>query len=355
MGTCGISWARRLLLLTAIGLLGSLALSAPALADGLGSITDALPTSGTPLSATVDGTVQPALPAVQATTTALGSTAPVADGTAPAAQPTGPVAQAVTPVVQAAAPIAQATAPVLEATSHVLTATAPVVDMATTTVVETTAPLLEAAGAAVEGTAPLLASTTTLAASLTETVPQVSTAAVGDVVDGAATASTTSRLPLPGPVASQGATGESSAGPLTPDSAALSATSAGELAGAHAPVLPQTELVVGASRHQRADLFDGRPVDVTTLGGDSRALVPGSGKAGEASAAAPFRSRHNAPSAPVAPSSVTAGSSGGGALLLIAALAAALLLAAPELSRRLRLMLVPPPLPVALPSLERPG
>jgi hypothetical protein len=47
--------------------------------------------------------------------------------------------------------------------------------------------------------------------------------------------------------------------------------------------------------------------------------------------------------------------SGSGAAPLVAALVAALLVAVPGLSRRLRLELAPWPLPISLPSLERPG
>jgi hypothetical protein len=318
---CGMRPARRLLLLTAVAACGSLVLSAPAFAQGgLGSITNAgVPQTGTSLDKAVDDNLEAA--------------APILDSASPALDAGGPVVEAADPVVQkTATPVLQVAAPVLDTAAPVLETTTPVVQAAATVAAPVTQPVSDVTASAL-GTVDELMRVTKQAGAPT----------VGPAQDNAtpAPADTTSvRAVRTNPEVSSG--GEASVDT--------------ELGGSRniAPVTPSRGPDV--TRHAASSATQSQSLAPTTWASDSWTPVPGASDSHPAtSAKAPRVPSRHGPSVPATPSSISAGSFGGGALLVFAALAVLLLLAAPGMSRRLRLVLALPPLPVALSPLERPG
>jgi hypothetical protein len=321
---CGTRSARRLLLLTAVAALGSLTLSAPAFAQGgLGSITSAvLPKTGTSLDKAVDDNLEAAAPI-------LDTASPVIDAAAPVVETAAPVVQAADPVVQkTATPVLRSAAPVLDAAAPVLETTAPVVQAASTAVAPVTQPVSDVTASAL-GTV--------------DEVVQAAPPAVGSAQDDATP-------PSPNTI--------SAGGVQMPE-----VSSEGEASA-------DTRLLGGSRNNVPATLW--RLRDLTRRAGSSAPhwqssppttwasdpwspVLDASDSRPAMSARAPGAPSRHGPSVPATPSSISAGSFGGGALLVLAALAALLLLAAPGMSRRLRLMLAFPPLPVALSPLERPG
>jgi hypothetical protein len=320
--SCGKRSARRLLLLTAVAAVGSLALSAPAFAQGgLGSLTNAvLPETGTSLDTVVDDNLQAAAPVLDTASPAVDAAAPVLDAAAPVAQAADPVVHKTTaPVLQAAAPVLDTAAPLLETTASVaIPVTQPVSDLTASTL-ETVNEVVPTADAPAAGTAPAHG----------ETVP---TASESTVVRATQTLTTGDGIAGP-PVAADRASSSRSTGALAPSSRGRDFGRHVGSSTAH-PQSPSFTTAAIGPWSPKADAAGGRP---------------------RTSAKAPGTPSRHGPGIPTPPSSISAGSFGGGALLVLAALAALLLLAAPGMSRRLRLMLALPPLPVALLPLERPG
>jgi cell wall-associated NlpC family hydrolase len=330
---CGMRRARRLLLLTALTALGSLVLSAPAFAEGgLTSIVGgALPETGTSLDQAVDDNLEAAAPILDTASPVVDTASPVLDAATPVVEATKPVVQETTaPVLQAAAPVLDAAAPVLETTAPVLettsTLTAPVLDTTSTL------------------TAPVLETTSTLTAPVTESISEATapTFGAGSTADSEGGAGTT-------PEMAPGLSSDVDTAVATEQ--AVGATGSSTLAASSSRRgLPQR-----IGRHST----DPRPSPLGTPSFDTWssavATARESGGRPEMSAKAPGTPNRHWPSVPSAPSSVAAGLFGGGGLLVLGALAAILLLTAPGMGRRLRLVLVSPPLSVALPSLERPG
>jgi hypothetical protein len=292
--SCGKTSARRLLLLTAVAAFGSLALSAPAFAQGgLGSITNAaLPKTGTSLDQAVDDNLQAA----------------------------APVLDTASPVVDAAAPVLDAAAPFVQAAATVTTpVTQPVSDVRASTL-ETVNEVVQTVEPPVAGTVP----------------------AHGEKV-AAASDSTAVRATQSVTTGNGGTAGPSGA-----------AEQAGSLRSNGVPAAASRGRDFG--RHGGSSATHPQSPSFTTAATGSWSPKPETaGDRPRTSAKAPGTPSRHGPSVPTPPSSVSAGSFGGGALLVLAALAALLLLAAPGMSRRLRLMLALPPLPVALLPLERPG
>jgi hypothetical protein len=312
--SCGKRSARRLLLLIAVAAFGSLILAAPAFAQGgLASLANTvLPETGSSLDNAVDDDLAAAAPILDTATPVADAAAPVLDAAAPVVEAADPVVQKTTaPVLQTAAPVLDGVAPVLETTTSVV--------QAATTV-----------------TAPVTQPVSDLTASTLETVDEVAQAP---------------------DVASTG-----------PDSTAVEAarTANGDVGAAVDTDRAGSSRGYGASAAAPRGRDHGRNVgNSATYSQSSQLTIPAvdpwspapaaSASRPAASAKAPGAPSPHGPSVPAPPSSISAGSFGGGALFGLAALGALLLLAAPGMSRRLRLMLALPPLPVALSPLERPG
>jgi len=305
--------ARRLLLLIAVAAFGSLILSAPAFAHGgLASLTSAvLPENGSSVDKAVDDNLAAAAPILDTATPVADAAAPVLDAAAPVVEAADPVVQKTTaPVLQTAAPVLDGVAPALETTTPVVRAVATVTDSVTRAVSDLTASTLET----VDEVAPPPDASTGSGSTMVEAA-RVVNGDVGAAVD-------TNQAP------SSQRYGASAAAPRGRDH--------GRNVGNSATYSQSSQLTIPA-------------VDPWSPAPAASASRPA------ASAKAPGAPSPHGPSVPAPPSSISAGSFGGGALFGLAALGALLLLAAPGMSRRLRLMLAFPPLPVALSPLERPG
>jgi hypothetical protein len=300
--------ARRLGGMLAVVSAISLFSSAPALAQSLGSITQA------------------AAPAVE--------------------QATAPVTQAAAPVTQAAAPVTQAAAPVAQAAAPVVQAAAPVLQQATAPVAETVAPAVQAAAPVLASAAPVVKSATASTGALASTKV---VAPAAPVLAGTTKTLDETTRPLTAPSSDpQEPAGTPSAVDQPPVSG--SSTSAGLPPSNKAEVVqPRRE------RRQVASLGNAPPVVNAPLPGD--APTASSTGPNRGTNATPPRKPWlpGLPDGPAGPVFSAAPLPGGSASIFVAALVAALLLAAPGLSRRLRLDTAPWPLPIALPSLERPG
>lgn len=328
--------ARRLLAVLAAVSAGSLFLSSPALAQSIGALTGPTSTSeaapASPVQA-AGAVVQQAAPAVEQVTAPVAqAAAPLQQVTAPAAEAAAPVAQQTAPVVhQATAPVTESVAPVVEqATAPVTEAAAPVVSQVAEPVAQAIAPVVQVATSV---TAPLASKTVGPLSPVRGGTTKAKT--VDEIVGLLTTAVTEGRSPAGGqPIADQSKTPASSTH-LGPTRSAR-ATVAGRGAEARYSASFREALVVTPS-----------------LPGNSQ--VTADSNRGP-SATAPRKPRlPGLPRGPAGPGSSAAPIQGGSAPIFVAALVAALLLAAPGLSRRLRLNLASWPLPIALPSLERPG
>ena len=300
---CGIQRsARRLLVATVAACAVSIGFSAPALAQSVGSL---------PATGGVDtGSVLSSVTQI---------TAPVAQST------TAPVVQSAAPVVQeAAAPLVQSAAPVHQAVALVVQAAAPVV--------QTAQPVLDVAAPVLEPAAPLGSSVTDTERAVSPTV----TAGDASPVTHAATP------------------------PVEATSTAEGRTAA---SGSHSQVVPAAALVEHQARRDVGGPA-GRSLHASSIPTIPRAPLqadrPSSEHAsGVGSGTTAVAARRPAPNIPRGPAgflgAVAAAFASGASLIFAAALAAALLLAAPGSGRRLRLEVASWPVPISLPSLERPG
>ena len=290
-------------------------------AQPIAQVTAPVAEATVPVTQVVQPVTQTAEPVVQ-------QAAPVIQQTAePVTASVQPVTQAAAPVLQAAQPVTEVAAPVLEAAQPLVEVAAPVLELAQPVVDATTAPLQQLTSPLLETTSPLLELTAPVVGS---SVPRVEMPPVADVAAESATAQPTS-------------TGATSFVAATNDPAGR----------APAPAYGD------AHSHPGRAVRDPASVLRQSLVGSSltpRMVAAADGH--KASAAKLATPRPDDPSAPRGPLgllveiSATFGSS---ALLLLVAALAALFLAAPALGRWLRLRLARWPLPIPLPSLERPG
>jgi hypothetical protein len=328
-GTCGIRRVQRRFFVATVVLFAGLFASEPALAQlPLGSSpTAAAPTGGSPV-----GTVTQVVPTGQVAEQVapiVGEAAkPVAAVTQPVAQATAPVAQVATPGPKAAEPVLAQTAPVLESVQ-------PLVEPLASPVVEAAAPLLGATAPVMETTAPPLDATTPARRASAPTRHGATSE------PGAASSGT--------PTSSEGVVSE--AAPTGADIPTLLTSPPSDTRAAAPP--------------ERLEVHGRSLRDSTWAAGDRG---PSDGWQTTFTAYRDGRGTHTAKAGtPRAPSptepggllgflaAVSAAFASSGALLFFAALAAIILVAAPGLGRRLRPPLAPWPLPIPLPSLERPG
>ena len=306
---------------------------------------------------------------------------PVAQVTAPVAQTVAPVVNTVTqPVAQVTAPVAQTVAPVVNTvTAPVVQTVAPVVNTVTAPLAPVTTPLVQAVGPVVQSAAPLLETAAPVVSPLTEGLAGDSAPLLGGSDDdplglGSLLAGVTS----PGSVGSSLVTSAPLAAPSVVRVATVDGTPSGTTispgASPRAPVVatdaiestgtaswqPRAadRLSRGAADRQRGiatPLELSVPLPQAWPGFASGTVTSGPDAPKGTNARPHSPAGPGTPSGPSVPSSAAAVFSGSGASIFVAALVAALLLAVPGLSRRLRLELAPWPLPIALPSLERPG
>jgi hypothetical protein len=388
--SCGIRGSVRRLIVAALGtaalsLIWTTAAFAQApglLGSGSGSGSDSSSGSGgNPVENVANGGPQTVAPVVQAAAPVVqADAAPVAHGTAPAAQPaapvTQPVAQVTAPVVQTVAPVVSTvSAPVAEVTAPVVQTAAAVVNAVTEPLAPVTAPLVQAVAPVVQAAAPILETAAPVVDPLTEGLAGGSAPLLGGNDDellgpGSLLAVVTSPESLggspvmPAPLAAASVVPVSTAGD-TPSSSDASP---------QAPVVAAGAIESGGTaswRPRTADRFTrghadrqrgvATPIELPaalphTWPGSTSGTVMSGPDASKGTKARPLSPPGpSTPSVPSVPSSAAAVFSGSGASIFVAALVAALLLAVPGLSRRLRLELAPWPLPIALPSLERPG
>jgi hypothetical protein len=376
-GICGTRRVqRRFFVATLVVLLTGLFASEPALAQlPLGSS----PTAAAPTGGSLVGTATQVVPTGQVAEQVapiLGEAAkPIAAVTQPVAQATTPVAQAAAPVTAPAAkvvaPVAQAAAPVTQAAAPVVAQVAMPVTKAAEPVLEQTAPVLESVQPLVDAAAPVLAAAQPLVEPLASpvvdaaaplmdaTAPAIETTApLLDATTPALRASaSTQHDATPEPGAASTGTPTSSEGvvlepvPSGPDIPALLTSPPADTRAAAPPGRLE---VPGQSLRDSAWAAGTRgPSDrwqtTFTAHRDGRATHT-------ARAGAP---RTPSPTGPGGPlgflAAVSAAFASSGALIFFAALAAIILVAAPGLGRRLRPAMAPWPLPIPLPSLERPG